>query len=194
MRFLYNCLSESQKESIDNEIKEYIKNFIYENENGYSYSNSDFRSLMNEIILNGETINCLLGNSVSYFNIKEYVVRSKAFEIAYQLEQNKPDLDTLKEYLALCRELAISPHREILFNKEYAIETVKTLSTYLRRKNDGKSYPNSIDSGGLKAYTISSNIISFSEAIDRLYKNTLTTYAKAIDNQRTFKQEQQFSF
>lgn len=84
--FLYESLHSYQKDLIDEEIEEYIKKMIITNR-GFNYTESQFQSLINEIVIYGKQINSFLGEAVNCFNLKQLVVKSRSIKIAYELEQ-----------------------------------------------------------------------------------------------------------
>ncbi|WP_139376963.1 MULTISPECIES: hypothetical protein [unclassified Lysinibacillus] len=110
MMFLYESLHSYQKDLIDEEIEEYIKKMIITNR-GFNYTESQFQSLINEIVIYGKQVNSFLGEAVNCFNLKQLVVKSRAIKIAYELEQSNLRSKT-KRALANKREEIVNQLQE----------------------------------------------------------------------------------
>lgn len=108
--FLYESLHSYQKDLIDEEIEEYIKKMIITN-CGFNYTESQFQSLINEIVIYGKQVNNFLGEAVNCFYFKQLVVKSRAIKIAYELEQSNLRSKT-KRALANKREEIVNQLQE----------------------------------------------------------------------------------
>ena len=167
MMFIYESLSNYKKELIYHEVKTYVKKFLLER--GFVYDDSDFHSLVYEIIVHGAVINLLIGDKVKYFNIKEIVVSSMALEIAYKLEKNRPSIEQLERYLELCKSHGANPSIEMFFQKDIIQKKIELLEKHGLQVQEGEVDPIDIEDD-VKQDIISNNITSFEDAINKMKK------------------------
>ena len=164
MMFIYESLSNYKKELIYHEIKTYVKKFLLKR--GFVYDDSDFHSLVYEIIVHGAVINLFIGDKVKYFNIKEIVVSSMALEIAYNLEKSRPSIVQLERYLELCKLNKANPSTEMFFQKDIIQKKIELLEKHYFQVQAGEIEPIEIEDD-VKKDIINSNITLFEEVIEK---------------------------
>lgn len=167
--FIYNSLSDHQKEAIDREIREGLEKMLLSN-GGFNYSDKQFTNTVYRLIISNEVICGLLGdNSPPYFSLKETVVMSRAYRIACELESNRPTLNAVIEYFELCKLLLAEPSTEVLFSSSFAEEKILSFREHIKNKKTENQLEKIVDNFDLKGYTISSNIKSFECLIQSFY-------------------------
>ena len=170
MMFLYENLKDNEKENINKEIYRAVKKLILENMS-FEYSENDFISMVYNLILENKLINDLLGgNDIPYFDLKDTVVRYKAIEIAYDIECNKPSLESLERLVRLCITLDIEPHTDMLFDGKLVSELIEAYEKYLVI-NISDISKKVIDLKSDLVYTKSSNTIWFVNTMFKLFEN-----------------------
>lgn len=174
LMFLYETLHENDKEQIDEEIENRLKEMILNNR-GFNYTESQFQTLLYEIVIHGEQVNNFLGgNDLASFSLKESVVKSRAIKIAYDLEQYRPSKDLLEFYVELCKDLDIEPITDALFDERFASKVVHSLSNHRSKiKRDilinNKKH---VDNQQKTSYSKSNKIILFESLVEDFYKDT----------------------
>ena len=159
--FIYEALTDSQKEAIDREIRKDLEKMVLSNK-GFDYTSEQIASVIYGLILFNREISKLLGdNSPSYFSLKETIIKSRAYKIAYELECSRPSLFEIEEYIELCKLLSVEPSIEALFSSEYTEEKIFTFRYYIENKKTEKAFEGIVDKFHPNSYNISSNIKSF---------------------------------
>ena len=167
--FIYESLSNYKKELIYHEVKTYVKQFLLKR--GFVYDDSDFHSLVYEIIVHGAVINMFIGDKVKYFNIKEIVVSSMALEIAYNLEKNRPSIEKLERYLELCKSHGANPSVEMFFQKDIIEKKIELLEKHGLQVQEGEIEPIDIEDD-VKHDIINNNITLFESSIRKMKEVT----------------------
>lgn len=166
--FLYHSLAVSEKAIINKEIGIAIKSMVLKTKN-FNYSERDFVSTINELIIHNKEIDRLLGvDSVSHFNLKATVVKYKALEIAYGIQYQRPSLERLEHLLKLCMMFKEEPFADMLFDS-VLVESMIDAYEYRLVTNE-KICNNVVDLKNILDYTKSSNTIWFVEMMYELYK------------------------
>lgn len=167
--FIYEALSNHQKEAIDREIREGLEKVIISN-GSFDYSDKQFTSVIYDLILFNKVINKLLGdNSPPYFSLKEIVIKSRAYKIAYELEHGRPSLEMIQKYIELRKLLLVEPSMEALFNSEYTEEVKCAFEHRIERKKSIEISEEIVDNFESNVYNISSNIKSFESLVQPFY-------------------------
>lgn len=174
MMFIYESLKDHEKGLILNEIKKAYIKLVLKNK-GFNYTEKQFNTMVNELAIRNEVIDSLIGgNSLMYFNLKDTVIRSKALEIGYSIESNRPSLDLLKQYIKLCDTLQVSPLLDVLFDVDKLNELIYAYEYYIQHnKKNLKINENNLDKivdfWNINHYTKNSLIIWFVELVIELY-------------------------